>query len=85
MKRCLLLIVFVSFIPGINANNNDSIKVEKSDWAINLSYPSYFGILLADGFSKDYIYYPTGIGFSLDWKKESERTWHRTDPFRLFW
>ena len=59
----------------MNANDKDSTKTIKSEWTINLSYPSYFGIFLSDVFSKDYVYYPLGISFSIDWKKEFSRTW----------
>jgi hypothetical protein len=74
MKRFFLLIIFTSLIPGINAKDTDTTKTDKSVWAINLSYPSYFGIFLENGFSRDYVYYPAGISFSADWKKKSDRT-----------
>jgi hypothetical protein len=74
MKGFLLLIVFTLFVIRINANNNDTIKVDQSEWAITLSYPSYFGILLEADLSKDYVYYPAGISISLDWKREPART-----------
>ncbi len=69
------MIVLTLFIVRINANNNDTIKVDQSEWAITLSYPSYFGILLSDGLSKDYVYYPAGISISLEWKKQPVRVW----------
>lgn len=67
------MIVFTLFVIRLNGNNNDTIKVDQSDWAIILSYPSYFGILLSDDLRNDYVYYPAGISISVDWKREPGR------------
>jgi len=75
MKRILVVLLMSIFIANLHANDIDSTSTGKSDWAINISYPTYFGIFLTDALSKDYRYYPFGISFSLDWKKKSDRIW----------